>query len=50
MNIGGQISSLDKTKYTARENVPMSQMPPGLTADLTLDEFTALIEYLVSLK
>jgi hypothetical protein len=30
--------------------MPQSMMPPGLAGTLTVDEFTSLVEYLVSLR
>ena len=49
-DIAGQVRKIQRADVKTRRNCPNSMMPPGLGANLTLDEFTSLIEYLVSLK
>jgi putative heme-binding domain-containing protein len=49
-NIGGVVTTLDVGKIEKREEQKQSMMPPGLAAGLTVDEFTALVDYLDSLE
>jgi len=49
-DIAGQASEFRRDDVKSQQELPNSMMPPGLGANLTLDEFTSLIEYLVSLK
>src|ERR1041385_6396960 len=46
----GRSERLAAADILARQTSEVSLMPEGLEAGLTLEEFTALIEYLVSLK
>lgn len=49
-DIAGQASKLNRADVKEETELPNSMMPPGLGGTLTLEEFTSLIEYLVSLK
>jgi putative heme-binding domain-containing protein len=49
-NIAGQVFQLKRAEVTKEDHLPQSMMPPGLAGPLTVQEFTSLIEYLVSLK
>lgn len=49
-NIGGVVTTLRSEDIAKRELQPTSMMPPGLASSLTVSEFTALIDYLVSLR
>ncbi len=49
-DIAGQASKLNRADVKEETELPNSMMPPGLAGPLTLEEFTSLIEYLVSLK
>lgn len=49
-DIAGQTSTLQRSEVKAEEHLPQSMMPPGLGSSLTIEDFTSLIEYLVSLK
>jgi hypothetical protein len=49
-NIAGQVNVLERAKVKKEEELPQSMMPPGLGGNLTIDEFTSLIDYLGSLK
>jgi putative heme-binding domain-containing protein len=49
-DIAGQASKLKRADVTEETHLPNSMMPPGLAAGLTVEDFTSLIEYLVSLK
>ena len=49
-DIAGQASKLNRADVKEETELPNSMMPPGLGGPLTLEEFTSLIEYLVSLK
>ena len=49
-NIAGQVTKLQRADVTKEEHLPQSMMPPGLGGGLTVEEFTSLIEYLVSLR
>lgn len=49
-DIAGQVSKVKRADVSEETHLPSSMMPPGLAAGLTVDDFTSLIEYLVSLK
>lgn len=49
-DVAGQVSKLKRSEIAEETHMPNSMMPPGLAAGLTVEEFTSLIEYLVSLK
>jgi len=49
-NIAGQVSKIKRADVRNQRNLPQSMMPAGLAAGLTVEEFTALIEYMVTLK
>jgi putative heme-binding domain-containing protein len=49
-DITGQVSKLKRADVTEENHLPDSMMPAGLAAGLTVEEFTSLIEYLVSLR
>lgn len=49
-DISGQASKVRRADVAEETHLPNSMMPPGLAAGLTVEEFTSLIEYLVSLK
>jgi putative heme-binding domain-containing protein len=49
-DIAGQASQIRRADVKSQQELPNSMMPPGLGANLTLEEFTSLIDYLVSLK
>ena len=49
-DIAGQASKLNRSDVKEETELPNSMMPPGLGGTLTIEEFTSLIEYLVSLK
>ena len=49
-NIAGQVFKLKRTDVRNERHLPQSMMPAGLAAGLTVEEFTALIEYMVTLK
>ncbi len=49
-DIAGQASKINRADVKEEKELPTSMMPPGLAAGLTVEEFTSLIEYLVSLK
>ena len=49
-NIAGQVTKIKRDDVKEEKHLPQSMMPAGLAAGLTVDEFTALIEYLVTLK
>lgn len=49
-DIAGQVSKIKRADVTEETHLPNSMMPPGLAAGLTVEDFTSLIEYLVSLK
>lgn len=50
MGMDGERISIPVSEITQEGGSPVSLMPPGLHATLSLEEFTDLIEYLVSLK
>ncbi len=49
-NMAGQESVWKTGEITKREKVPVSMMPPGLAAPLTVREFASLLDYLESLS
>ena len=49
-NIAGQVTVLDKSKVKKNEALPQSMMPPGLGSNLTVEQFTSLIDYLASMR
>jgi putative heme-binding domain-containing protein len=49
-DIAGQASKINRADVKEEKELPTSMMPPGLGSNLTIEEFTSLIEYLVSLK
>lgn len=49
-DISGQVSRIRRADVAEEIHLPNSMMPVGLAAGLTVEEFTSLIEYLVSLK
>lgn len=49
-NIAGQVSKLKREDVKEEKHLPQSMMPAGLAAGLTVEEFTSLVEYLVTLK
>ncbi|MCH7228327.1 c-type cytochrome [Verrucomicrobiaceae bacterium E54] len=49
-DITGAASKVSRKDVTREEELPQSMMPPGLAANLTIDEFTSLIDYLSSLR
>jgi putative heme-binding domain-containing protein len=49
-NIAGQVFKLKRDDVKDEKHLPQSMMPAGLAAGLTVEEFTSMIEYLVTLK
>jgi putative heme-binding domain-containing protein len=49
-DIAGQVSKVKRADVSEETHLPNSMMPPGLAGGLTVEDFTSLIEYLVSLK
>ena len=49
-DIAGVASTLRREDVAEQATLPQSLMPAGLASGLTLDEFTALVEYLASLR
>jgi putative heme-binding domain-containing protein len=49
-DITGQVRKIRRADVKSQQELPNSMMPPGLGANLTLEEFTSLVEYLASLK
>ncbi|MGA0133894.1 MAG: DUF7133 domain-containing protein [Opitutales bacterium] len=49
-NIAGQVSKIKRADVRNERHLPQSMMPAGLAAGLTVEEFTSLVEYLVSLR
>ncbi|MCW1922858.1 c-type cytochrome [Luteolibacter arcticus] len=49
-DIAGQVSKIKRADIAEETHMPTSMMPPGLAGTLTVEDFTSLIEYLVSLK
>lgn len=49
-DITGSVSKVKRDDVKDESHLPQSMMPPGLAVGLTVDEFTSLVEYLMSLK
>ncbi|HEY8961394.1 MAG TPA: c-type cytochrome, partial [Luteolibacter sp.] len=49
-DIAGQVQKIRRNEVVEEQRLPGSMMPPGLANSLSIEEFNALIEYLVSLK
>ncbi len=49
-DISGAASKVARTDIAKEEEMPQSMMPPGLAANLTVDEFISLVDYLASLR
>ncbi|MEY3548365.1 MAG: hypothetical protein RLZZ552_732, partial [Verrucomicrobiota bacterium] len=49
-NIAGQVFKIKRADVRNERHLPQSMMPAGLAAGLTVEEFTSLIEYMVTLK
>jgi putative heme-binding domain-containing protein len=49
-NIAGQISQIKRGDVKKEDHLPTSMMPPGLTHNLSVDDFISLIDYLTTLK
>jgi putative heme-binding domain-containing protein len=49
-DIAGQVNKVKREDVKEETHMPQSMMPPGLAAGLTVEEFTSLVEYLVSLR
>ena len=49
-DIAGQVSKVKREDVKEETHMPQSMMPPGLAGTLTVEEFTSLVEYLVSLR
>ena len=49
-DITGAASKVALKDVAKREEMPQSMMPPGLAANLTVSQFTSLIDYLSSLR
>ena len=49
-DITGQLTRIDRADVKEQQELPNSMMPAGLGDSLTIDEFTSLIEYMVSLR
>ncbi len=49
-DIAGNVTKIRRENVKERTDLPNSMMPPGLAANLTLEEFASMIEYLVSLR
>lgn len=49
-DIAGQVKSIRREQVKQEQTLPASMMPPGLGGSLSIEDFTSLIEYLVSLK
>lgn len=49
-DIAGQVTKLKRSEVKEEKHLPQSMMPAGLANTLSPQEFTDLIEYLVSLK
>jgi putative heme-binding domain-containing protein len=49
-DIAGQVSVINRADVKEEQHLPQSMMPPGLAGSLSTEDFTSLIEYLVSLK
>jgi putative heme-binding domain-containing protein len=49
-DIAGTVSKVKASAIKSRKELNFSMMPVGLVGGMTTEEFTALIEYLASLK
>lgn len=49
-DIAGQVAKIKREDIAEETHMPTSMMPPGLASGLSVEDFTSLIEYLVSLK
>jgi putative heme-binding domain-containing protein len=49
-DIAGQVSKIQRSDVVEETHLPNSMMPPGLAAELSIGDFTSLVEYLVSLR
>ena len=49
-DLTGKVTTIPKLRITQRESMPGSMMPEGLADAMTLEDFRALLSYLVSLK
>ncbi|RYD38562.1 MAG: c-type cytochrome, partial [Verrucomicrobiaceae bacterium] len=49
-DITGKETSIEAKNITSREKPPISMMPPGLAAGLTIKEFAGLLDYLEALS
>jgi len=49
-DIAGQVTKIQCSDVTREQHLPQSMMRAGLANTLSADEFTDLIDYLVSLK
>ena len=49
-DLGGRVTTLQESEIEKRTEQPISMMPPGLTSGLTVEEFTSLIDYLMSME
>lgn len=49
-DIAGQVTRINRAEVKEEQHLPQSMMPPGLAGSLSIEDFTSLIEYLVSLK
>lgn len=49
-DITGQVSKVNRAEVTEENHLPNSMMPQGLAAQLSVEDFISLIEYLSSLK
>ncbi len=49
-DISGTATKVARKDIASEQELPQSMMPPGLAANLTVEEFTSMIDYLVSLR
>jgi putative heme-binding domain-containing protein len=49
-DIAGQVMQIKRSEVKEEVHLPQSMMPAGLGNSLSIEDFTSLIEYLVSLK
>jgi putative heme-binding domain-containing protein len=49
-DIAGQVHTIKRADVKQAQTLPASMMPPGLCGSLSIEDFTSLIEYLISLK
>ncbi len=49
-DIAGQVTVIQRGDVKEEQHLPQSMMPAGLGNSLSVEDFTSLIEYLVSLK